>query len=138
MHQTSEKDSIVALINVFTVEPANQQRLVDLLTRATDGWVNRAPGFISSTLHRSIDGTKVTMYAQWRRAEDYQAMRQDPGPLPFLEEALTIATFEPGIYEIVQTFWPAGSKSQASPLGGASRRDPESTDRPGDARQGAG
>jgi len=31
-------------------------------------------------------------------------MRQDPGPLPFLEEALTIATLEPGIYEIVRDF----------------------------------
>src|ERR1700682_4692271 len=97
MNRTSEKGSIVTLINVFTVEPANQQRLIDLLTRATDGSVNRSPGFISSTLHRSIDGTKVTMYAQWRSAEDYQAMRQDPGPLPFLEEALTIATFETGL-----------------------------------------
>ena len=113
MKQTSEKDNIVALINVFTVEPANQQRLVDLLTRATDGSVNRAPGFISSTLHRSIDGTKVTMYAQWRSAEDYQAMRQDPGRLPFLEEALTIAKFEAGMYEIVQTFWPSGSRTRA-------------------------
>ena len=119
MNQASEKDGIITLINVFTVEPASQQRLVDLLTRATDGSVNRAPGFISSTLHRSIDGTKVTMYAQWRSAEDYQAMRQHPGPLPFLEEALTIAKFEPGMYEIVQTFWPAGEKSQGSPLGAA-------------------
>jgi quinol monooxygenase YgiN len=111
MNQTSENDGMVTLINVFTVEPANQQRLVDLLTRATDGPVNRAPGFISSTLHRSIDGTKVTMYAQWRSAEDYQAMRQDPGPLPLLEEALTIAKFEPGMYEIVRTFRPASEKS---------------------------
>jgi hypothetical protein len=62
MTQTTEKNSVVTLINVFTVEPANQQRLVDLLIRATDGSVNRAPGFMSSTLHRSIDGTKVTMY----------------------------------------------------------------------------
>ena len=90
MNQKPGKSSIVTLINVFTVEPANQQRLIDLLIRATDGWVVRAPGFISSTLHRSIDGTKVTMYAQWRSAQDYQIMRQDRGPLPFLEEALTI------------------------------------------------
>ncbi|HEX4026120.1 MAG TPA: hypothetical protein VHX18_00775, partial [Rhizomicrobium sp.] len=81
----------------------NQQRLVDLLIRVTDGSVNRAPGFISSTLHRSIDGTKVTMYAQWR----CQEMRQNPGPLPFLQEALTFATFEPGMYEMVRTFHPA-------------------------------
>jgi hypothetical protein len=42
-------------------------------------------------------------------------MRQDPGPLPFLEEALEIAKFEPGIYEIVRTFWPPDGKSQGSP-----------------------
>lgn len=100
-------NGLVTLINVFTVEPVNQQRLVDLLIHATDGLVNRAPGFISSTLHRSIDGTKVTMYAQWRSEEDYQAMRQNPGPLPFLQEALTFATFEPGMYEIVKIFQPA-------------------------------
>ena len=108
MDQTPDKSSIVTLINVFTVDPANQQRLVDLLTRATDGFISRAPGFISSTLHRSVDGTKVAMYAQWRSAEDYQAMRQDPNPLPFLKEALTIAKFEPGMYEIVRTFLPIG------------------------------
>ncbi len=106
MTQPVENHDPVVLINVFTVEPANQQRLVDLLIRATDGLINRAPGFVSSTLHRSIDGTKVTMYAQWRSAGDYQAMRQNPDPLPFLQEALTIATFEPGMYEIVRTFEP--------------------------------
>jgi quinol monooxygenase YgiN len=102
---------MVVLINVFTVEPTNQQRLVDLLTRATDGSVNRAPGFISAVLHRSVDGTKVTMYARWQSAEAYQAMRQNPGPQPFLEEALTIARFEPAMYEIVRTFEPIGEAS---------------------------
>jgi quinol monooxygenase YgiN len=106
MAQAAQNSGLVTLINIFTVEPINQQRLVDLLIRATDGLVNRAPGFISSTLHRSIDGTKVTMYAQWRSQEEYQAMRLDPGPLPFLKEALTFATFEPGMYEIVRTFQP--------------------------------
>ena len=107
MTQVTGNRSPVTLINVFTVEPVNQQRLVDLLSRATEGLVNRAPGFISSTLLRSIDGTKVTMHAQWRSQEDYHAMRQNPGPLPFLQEALTFATFEPGMYEIVRAFHPA-------------------------------
>jgi heme-degrading monooxygenase HmoA len=97
---------MVTLINVFTVAPENQQRLIDLLIRATDGLVDRAPGFVSATLHRGVDGTKVTMVAQWRSAEDYQAMRQDQRPLPFLQEALSFATFEPGMYEVVRTFLP--------------------------------
>ena len=103
MTRISAKGGVATLINVFTVEPANQRRLIELLTEATEV-VRRAPGFVSASLHRSTDGTKVTMYAQWRSIEEYQAMRQDPAPLPFLQEALTIATFEPGVYEVVRTF----------------------------------
>jgi quinol monooxygenase YgiN len=97
----------ITLINVFTVEPAQQDRLIELLTRATEVSVRHAPGFISARLHRSLDGTKVTMYAQWQSLEAYQAMREDPAPRIYLEEALAIARFEPGMYEVVQTFLPA-------------------------------
>jgi quinol monooxygenase YgiN len=103
---TTPQNKQVTLINVFTVDPQNQQRLIDLLTRATEVSVRQAAGFISATLHRSIDGTKVTMVAQWRSAEDYQAMRSDPAPLPFLQEALSFSTFAPGMYEVVQVFTP--------------------------------
>ena len=85
-------EKAVTLINVFTVAPERQQQLIDLLTRATERSVRNAPGFISARLHRSLDGTKVTMYAQWRSDEDYQAMRKDPAPLPYLTQALQIAT----------------------------------------------
>ena len=100
-------ESPLTLINVFTVEPANQQRLIDLLTDGTERSVRYAPGFISARLHRSLDGTKVTMYAQWRSISDYVAMRADPAPLLYLREALAIAKFAPGIYEVVSTFAPA-------------------------------
>jgi heme-degrading monooxygenase HmoA len=95
---------MICMINIFTVAPADQDRLVDLLTRATDGVVDGALGFLGATLHRSLDGTKVTMYARWRSREDYEAMRGDPRPLPYFQEALTFATFEPGMYEAVRTF----------------------------------
>ena len=108
---TISKDAkLVTLINVFTVEPANQQRLVDLLARFTDASVRHAPGFVSAALHRSLDGTKVTMYAQWRSVEDYQAMRDNPAPLPYLQQALAIARFEPGMYEVVEIFSGSGSE----------------------------
>src|ERR1700736_5972468 len=104
MLQTSDLSGVVTLINVFTAEPADQQRLADLLTRATDGFVTRASGFMSATLHSSIDRTKVTMCGKWGSVEDYRPMRQEPGALPFFEEALTFAKFESGMYEIVRTF----------------------------------
>ncbi len=104
MTTISKDQKLVTFINTFKGEPPNQQRLIDLLVRVTDTFVRHAPGFVSCALHRSLDGTKVTMYSQWRTVEDYEAMRKDPAPLPLFKEALTIATFEPGVYEVVETF----------------------------------
>ena len=68
----------------------------------------RVSGYLITFASIYTDGTKVTMYAQWRSIDAYQAVRQDPAPLPFLQETLTIAKFEPGVYEVVRTFTPAG------------------------------
>jgi hypothetical protein len=106
MTTISKDANLMTFINVFTVDPANQSRLVELLMKATDSSVRHARGFISSSLHGSRDGTKVTMYAQWRSLVEYEAMRRDPGPVPYLEEALTIAKFEPGMYDVVESFAP--------------------------------
>jgi len=102
----SKQNKYLTLVNVFTVEPANQQKLVDLLTLATKSSVQNITGFISSSLHRSLDGTKVTMYAQWRSMEDYQNMRNNATASPYLQQALEFAKFEPGMYEVVETFLP--------------------------------
>ena len=104
MTTISLSPKLVTLINVFTVEPGNQQQLLELLAHATESSVRHAPGFISSSLHRGLDGTKVTMYAQWRSVEDYEAMRENPAPLPYLRQALAIARFEPGMYEVVEIY----------------------------------
>ncbi len=100
----STEKKYLTLINVFTVEPDNQQRLIDLLTMATESTVSHVKGFISSALHRSLDGKKVTMYAQWGSLEDYQQMRSNPTASPYLEQALEIASFDPGMYEVVRIF----------------------------------
>jgi quinol monooxygenase YgiN len=104
MTTISPNRKLVTLINVFTVDPANQQELLELLARATETSVRHAPGFISASLHRGLDGTKVTMYAQWRSVEDYQVMRENPAPLPYFQRALEIAKFDPGMYEVVKSY----------------------------------
>lgn len=102
----SKENKFLTLINVFTVDLVNQQKLVDLLTLATESSVKNITGFISSSLHRSIDGTKVTMYAQWRSIEDYQNMRNNTTASPYLAQALEFAKFDMGMYEVVATFLP--------------------------------
>src|SRR5579871_5868073 len=107
MTMIAEDANHVTLINVFTVEPSNQQKLVDILARVTETSVRDVPGFISAALHRSVDGTKVTMYSQWKSAEhyrQYQSMRSNPAAAPYVEQVLAIARFEQGMYEVVKVF----------------------------------
>ena len=99
-------DRPMTVINVFTVAPEQQARLVELLRRATEESIRHVPGFVAAALHRSLDGTRVTMYAQWRTPDDYAKMRERPDASPFLAEALTIARFDPGFYEVTDIFAP--------------------------------
>jgi len=55
--------------------PSNQQKLLDILARATDTSVRDVPGFISAELHRSVDGTKVTMHSRM-----YEVVKVFAGP----------------------------------------------------------
>jgi quinol monooxygenase YgiN len=113
MRDSPPTSTVLTVINVFTVAPENQARLIDLLTRATESTVRHVTGFISATLHQSLDGAKVAMYAQWRSWDDYQRMRENTTASPFLTEALTFSSFEPGFYRVVRTFSASGGKSDA-------------------------
>lgn len=68
------------LINVFSVAPENQQALADTLIATTEGWVKKMPGFISATIYKSLDGTKVANYAQaaWSEKEFFEKLGADP------------------------------------------------------------
>ena len=99
---TIAKDNdVVTLINVFTVAPDDQQRLVDVLVDATQAVMRKQPGFVSANIHRSLDGTRVTNYAQWRTQEAFEAMLQNQEAAEHMGEAARIAeSFEPHLYEV--------------------------------------
>lgn len=90
MTEIARGRDLVTLINVFTVAPENQQRLVDLLVEATDAVIKRLTGFISANIHHGIDGTKVVNYVLWRRREDFEAMLRDPAAMPHLYEVIHV------------------------------------------------
>ena len=60
------------------------------------------PGFMSANIHKSLDGTRVVNYAQWRSKEDFEAMRANPEAAPHMAKAAELAErFEPVLYEVV-------------------------------------
>jgi len=63
---------ILTLINVFTVKREDQQKLADLLIEATEQTMKQMPGFISASIHTSLDGTRVVNYAQCRTVRAFR------------------------------------------------------------------
>jgi len=103
MTTISKESAIVTLINVFTVEPEKQKKLIDLLIQATEKTMRHLPGFISANIHRSIDGKQVVNYAQWRSRQDFEAMLKNPAAIPHMQEIASFTKFEPNLYEVVES-----------------------------------
>lgn len=73
-----QQNSVVTQINLIKVEPQNQQQLVSLMTEQVESVMSKQPGFISSTIHKSVDGTRVVNYVQWSSQELLDAAHQTP------------------------------------------------------------
>lgn len=104
MVQIASANEVATLINVFTVSPENQQKLVDMLVEATEKTMRHIPGFVSASIHKSADGTRVANYAQWRSPEDFQAMLKDPRAAEHMKPIRELATNDANLYEVVESF----------------------------------
>ena len=104
MVQIASGNEVATLINVFTVSPENQQKLVDMLVEATEKTMRHIPGFVSASIHKSADGTRVANYAQWRSTEDFQAMLKDPRAAEHMKPIRELATNDANLYEVVESF----------------------------------
>jgi len=102
MTEIVQNNTIATLINVFTVAPEHQQQLADVLIEATESVIKKLPGFVSANIHKSLDGTHVVNYAQWRSQGDYETMLANPDAIPHMRQAAEIATsFEPLLYDVI-------------------------------------
>jgi quinol monooxygenase YgiN len=100
--EISNRADVVTLINSFTVAPEHQDELVALLVRATEEVMRQQPGFISASIHQSVDGTRVANYAQWASKAHFEAMLQNVQAKAHMTAAAKLAvSFEPVLYHVV-------------------------------------
>jgi antibiotic biosynthesis monooxygenase (ABM) superfamily enzyme len=92
----------VTQINVFEVDPANQDALAEMLVDAVR-MVCTMPGWISASIHKSEDGTRVTNYAQAESHATWQAIRDRLQAAGVFDRVQTIAKANPRLYRCVFT-----------------------------------
>jgi len=102
--QISKEKEVITLVNVFSVERHIQERLIKILEKATEDVMQHLPGFVSANIHRSLDGTKVVNYAQWKSKQAFEDMLQNPEAQIHMNESLSISHAEPHLYQVVSVY----------------------------------
>ncbi len=93
------------VITTFEVTPGTCQDLIDLLQDAYAAFISQQEGFIGAALHVNDAHTRIANYSQWRQREDFLSMlRSDEMRRRNREIGALCKTFEPVMYEVVETF----------------------------------
>src|SRR5437870_6878806 len=67
----------VTQITVIESEPEKQAEALSLMAERAR-FMSRQPGFVSISLHRSLDGRRIVNYVQWKSRELLQQAHQSP------------------------------------------------------------
>jgi quinol monooxygenase YgiN len=97
-----ESNEHVTLINVFTVAPERRQELVEILNEATEKSMRRLPGFISASIHESVDAGRVVNYAQWATESDFKNMLANAEAKQHMERVNAFAKADPHLYRVAR------------------------------------
>jgi hypothetical protein len=97
----SADDGHMILIDSFTCPESRQDELIAALDKATVEIFMHQPGFISASIHASLDHTRVVNYIQWERVEDFDAAGAVPAVQQHVAEIMAIAaSVDPRLFRI--------------------------------------
>ena len=86
--------------NTFRCLPEHQDEVVRINAEIIERVATASAGFISASVHRSVDGTRVFNYLQWQTAEDLARMQRSPEFAEISAQFAGLIEFDPHQCEI--------------------------------------
>lgn len=77
MTQIRANNQPVTQITIVDTEPDKQAEALSVMTERAR-FMARQPGFISISLHRSLDGRRIVNYVQWQNRDLLRSAHQSP------------------------------------------------------------
>jgi quinol monooxygenase YgiN len=99
---TVTKD-VTTLINVLTVEPENEAKLIELLRQNTENVITRLDGWISTSFIAAKDQRQVVIYSQWRDVASVEAMRTNADMAAYFPRIAALAAFDSFVGDVVDS-----------------------------------
>lgn len=102
MPAISQDNKIPCVILIFEVDPKNQSALIEAGIENSQKVMEKKPGFVSASFHKSFDGTSMVNYAQWENRKSYEDAINflNPDEVQIGEKIFDIADPDWNIYEL--------------------------------------
>ncbi len=81
----------VTCIETFKVDPKKADRLISELEAIAKQARQQSAGYVSTSIHKSEDGTHVVNYSQWVSKSDLETMQETPNTKSMIKKAAQIA-----------------------------------------------
>ena len=102
---TIEKNNgLYTIILHFDVKPETQQEQLEDLIEFFESVVSKQPGLVSTNFHKSLDGTRILNYTQWKSKGDWKNAIHDKEVLNHLKNPIKHAKIQIHDYEVAYTF----------------------------------
>jgi quinol monooxygenase YgiN len=85
---------VTTLINLLTVEPENQPKLIELLRDNTENVVSTLDGWISTSFIVAKDKRRIVIYSRWRELASVEAMQANPKMRAYFPRIAALAAFD--------------------------------------------
>jgi len=102
MPQIHASNQPVTQITIVEADAGKQEEALSLMIERAR-FMSKQPGFVSISLHRSLDGKRIVNYIQWQKREQLQSAHKSPGFRKEWEhfDRLTDG-IDPHLYEVIQ------------------------------------
>src|SRR5436190_7141695 len=77
MPQIQTSNQPVTQITIVEAEPGKQSEALSLMSERAR-FMSKQPGFISISLHRSLDGQRIVNYIQWKSRDLLESAHKSP------------------------------------------------------------
>jgi heme-degrading monooxygenase HmoA len=102
MPQIQTDQQPVTQITIIEAEPEKQTEALSLMRKRAH-FMQDQPGFISISLHRSLDGRRIVNYVQWQSRDLLRAAHQSPEFRKAWSQFESLTDdIDPHLYEVIE------------------------------------
>ncbi len=107
------EDGFVTFVQIWELRGTDAQtRWLDVMYESID-LLRGKPGFVTMTLHPSLDGKRIAVYAQWNSRQELENAVSDPQAVAAHDRMAQLGESDGSLYTVARVYGPLDEQCEA-------------------------